>query len=141
LGGVMRTTFVATIAFAAVGCAQLPEDPFNLRWHPDRALMSHSANECWQNVRPALDNGDVIDEIQRQRSDIQACISSLSETDRLVEFFDSPNGNPIHYELTSTPDGIPVETIRARDGWEYVRLASGVAGWVQDERVALLYLQ
>jgi hypothetical protein len=141
LGGVMRTTVAVTIAVVAVGCAHLPEDPFNLCWDPDRALMSHSANECWLKVRSLVDNGDVMDEIQRQRADIQACISALPESDRLVVFFDSPNGNPIHRELTSTPDGIPVERIRASDGWEYVRLPSGIAGWVQDDMVALLYLQ
>jgi hypothetical protein len=102
--------------------------------------MTRSANDCWLQVPPAVESSSAIDDFARQRADIQTCIDALPESDRLIVFFDSPHGNPIHREVVSTPDGIPVERHGDRGGWERVRLESGVDAWVEQETVARLLL-
>jgi hypothetical protein len=141
VGGVMRTIgSVGASLIVVAACAPLPRDPLNLRWDPDAALMTHSASECWLHVAPADESVPAIDAFQQQRADIQTCIDALPEDDRIVVFFDSPGGNPILRGLVSTPDGIPVELRDNRDGWQQVRIESGISAWVEREAVALLDL-
>ena len=129
----------------SVGCGVFSADPFNMRWSPDGALLSQTAQHCrsdsYRAFPPPSGNLGRREHAIKVTSVVRQCIEQLDIDQRSVWLHASPGGPREHRAEFSGPEGIPVELGRSKDSWIYVRLVSGESGWVSEERLALLYLQ
>ncbi len=110
-----------------VACAQLSEDPFNLEWSPEAAIVPHAVSDC------SFSSND--------ETSVAQCISALAPEQLVVNLHAAPSGPTLSSVRVADPSGVPVEIICQREDWWKVRLDSGETGWVRSDLVPILFLR